>query len=148
VLASPTNKNFKNHPHHCAHLKRQREFSTSHLEDMVGATFHEMFVATNHQRDREKDKQEPTRRLAKTRPQQNYANLYSRTEEGNHHADEKDNPACSTPSARKDTDVNTVRVRYMVNDLDPTAAFCIKYLGFQVKQQAKPNFAMLSSTSP
>jgi hypothetical protein len=42
--------------------------------------------------------------------------------------------------------MNTVRVRYMVNDRDPAVAFCIKYLGFQVKQQAKPNFAMLSST--
>ena len=34
----------------------------------------------------------------------------------------------------------------MVNDLDPAVALYIKYLGFQVKQQAKPNFAMLSST--
>jgi len=42
------------------------------------------------------------------------------------------------------TDMNTVRVRYMVNELDPAVAFYTKYLGFQIKQQAKPNFAMLS----
>jgi catechol 2,3-dioxygenase-like lactoylglutathione lyase family enzyme len=46
--------------------------------------------------------------------------------------------------SRKGTDMETVRVRYMVNDLDPAVAFYTKYLGFQVKQQAKPNFAMLS----
>jgi predicted enzyme related to lactoylglutathione lyase len=46
--------------------------------------------------------------------------------------------------ARKETDMNTVRVRYMVNDLDPAVTFYTKYLGFQVRQQAKPNFAMLS----
>ena len=40
--------------------------------------------------------------------------------------------------------MNTVRVRYMVNELDPAVAFYTKYLGFQIKQQAKPNFAMLS----
>jgi hypothetical protein len=34
----------------------------------------------------------------------------------------------------------------MVNDRDPAVAVYIKYLGFQVKQQAKHNFAMLSST--
>jgi catechol 2,3-dioxygenase-like lactoylglutathione lyase family enzyme len=44
----------------------------------------------------------------------------------------------------KETSMNTVRVRYMVNDLDPAVAFYTKYLGFQVKQQAKPNFALLS----
>jgi catechol 2,3-dioxygenase-like lactoylglutathione lyase family enzyme len=32
----------------------------------------------------------------------------------------------------------------MVNDLDPAVAFYTKYLGFQVKQQVSPNFAMLS----
>ena len=39
---------------------------------------------------------------------------------------------------------NTVRVRYMVTDLDPAVTFYTKYLGFDVKQQARPNFAMLS----
>lgn len=45
---------------------------------------------------------------------------------------------------RKDSDMNTVRVRYMVNELDPAVSFYTNYLGFQVKQQAKPNFAMLT----
>ena len=40
--------------------------------------------------------------------------------------------------------MTTVRVRYMVNELDPAVEFYTKYLGFQVKQQNKPNFAMLS----
>ncbi len=43
--------------------------------------------------------------------------------------------------------MNTVRVRYMVNDLDPAVAFYTKYLGFQVKQEARPHFAMLSRGS-
>jgi catechol 2,3-dioxygenase-like lactoylglutathione lyase family enzyme len=42
------------------------------------------------------------------------------------------------------TDMDTVRVRYMVNDLDSAVTFYTKYLGFQVKRQVKPNFAMLS----
>ncbi len=40
--------------------------------------------------------------------------------------------------------LNTVRVRSMVKDLDPAVTFYTKYLGFDVKQQARPNFAMLS----
>jgi len=40
--------------------------------------------------------------------------------------------------------MTTVRVRYMVNDLDPAVTFYTKHLGFQVKQQVNPNFAMLS----
>lgn len=40
--------------------------------------------------------------------------------------------------------MTTVRVRYMINNLDPAVEFYTKYLGFQVKQQAPPNFAMLS----
>jgi len=43
---------------------------------------------------------------------------------------------------RKDT--STVRVRYMVNKLEPAVGFYTKYLGFQIKQQATPYFAMLS----
>jgi catechol 2,3-dioxygenase-like lactoylglutathione lyase family enzyme len=38
----------------------------------------------------------------------------------------------------------TVRVRYMVNDLDPAVTFYTKYLGFRVTRQVSPNFAMLS----
>jgi len=44
----------------------------------------------------------------------------------------------------KEPDMNTVRMRYIVNELDPAVSFYTKYLGFQVKQEAKPNFAMLS----
>ena len=40
--------------------------------------------------------------------------------------------------------MDTIRVRYMINDLDPAVTFYTKHLGFQVKQQAKPHFAMLS----
>ena len=48
------------------------------------------------------------------------------------------------PQSRRQTDMTTVRVRYMVNDLDPAVAFYTKYLGFEVKQQNKPNFAMIT----
>jgi catechol 2,3-dioxygenase-like lactoylglutathione lyase family enzyme len=40
--------------------------------------------------------------------------------------------------------MNTVRVRYMVNDIDPAVAFYTKYLGFHAGQGSTPNFAMLS----
>ena len=46
--------------------------------------------------------------------------------------------------SKGEPEMTTVRVRYMVNDLDPAVEFYTKYLGFQVKQQARPNFAMLS----
>jgi catechol 2,3-dioxygenase-like lactoylglutathione lyase family enzyme len=45
---------------------------------------------------------------------------------------------------KEQMDMTTVRVRYMVNELDPAVEFYTKYLGFRVKQQNKPNFAMLS----
>jgi predicted enzyme related to lactoylglutathione lyase len=35
----------------------------------------------------------------------------------------------------------------MVNELDPAVEFYTKYLGFQVKQQARPNFAMLGKAN-
>jgi catechol 2,3-dioxygenase-like lactoylglutathione lyase family enzyme len=44
----------------------------------------------------------------------------------------------------KETDMDTIRVRYMVNDLDPAVTFYTTHLGFQVKQQSRPNFALLS----
>lgn len=50
----------------------------------------------------------------------------------------------SQAQAAKGANVSTVRVRYMINELDPAVSFYTKYLGFQVKQEAKPNFAMLS----
>ncbi|HET7213149.1 MAG TPA: VOC family protein [Terriglobia bacterium] len=40
--------------------------------------------------------------------------------------------------------MTTVRVRYMVNEIDPAVEFYSKYLGFQVKRENRPNFAMLS----
>lgn len=49
-----------------------------------------------------------------------------------------------TRQAKEQSDMTTVRVRYMVNELDPAVEFYAKYLGFQVKQENKPNFAMLS----
>lgn len=45
---------------------------------------------------------------------------------------------------QKETAMDTVRARYMVKDLDPAVSFYTQYLGFQVKQEARPNFAMLS----
>ena len=46
--------------------------------------------------------------------------------------------------SKQGSTMNTVRVRYMVNELDPAVNFYTKYLGFEVKQEARPNFAMLS----
>ncbi len=37
-----------------------------------------------------------------------------------------------------------VRVRYMVNDLDPAVEFYTTYLNFHVERQIRPNFAMLA----
>lgn len=48
------------------------------------------------------------------------------------------------PQPKEQTDMKTVRVRYMVKDLDPAVEFYTKYLGFQVKQERKPNFAIVS----
>lgn len=50
----------------------------------------------------------------------------------------------ANPQSKEQTDMTTVRVRYMVKELDPAVEFYTKYLGFQVKQQNKPYFAMLS----
>ena len=48
-----------------------------------------------------------------------------------------------TSQSKEQTDMTTVRVRYMVNELDPAVEFYTKYLGFQTKQERRPNFAML-----
>ena len=53
-------------------------------------------------------------------------------------------PFAGNAQSKEQTDMTTVRVRYMINNLDPAIEFYTKYLGFQVKQQAHPNFAMLS----
>lgn len=45
--------------------------------------------------------------------------------------------------SKEDTGMEKVRVRYMVNELDPAVNFYTTYLGFQVEQESKPNFAML-----
>ena len=37
----------------------------------------------------------------------------------------------------------SARVRYMISELDPAVDFYTKYLGFEVKRESKPNFAML-----
>jgi len=52
--------------------------------------------------------------------------------------------ALAVQLVEEETDMDTIRVRYMINDLDPAVTFYTKHLGFQVKQQAKPHFAMLS----
>jgi len=49
-----------------------------------------------------------------------------------------------SPQSKEPMEMNTVRVRYMVNELDPAVEFYTRYLGFQVKQERRPNFAMLS----
>ena len=43
------------------------------------------------------------------------------------------------------TDMTTVRVRYMVKEIEPAIEFYTKFLGFQLKQQNKPYFAMVSN---
>lgn len=48
------------------------------------------------------------------------------------------------PQLKEEANMTTVRVRYMVNEIDPAVKFYAKYLGFQVKRENKPNFAMLS----
>ncbi len=40
--------------------------------------------------------------------------------------------------------MDKVRVRYMINDLDPAVKFYTTYLGFRVERESRPNFAMLS----
>lgn len=44
---------------------------------------------------------------------------------------------------KEETHMDKVRVRYMVNDLDPAVKFYTTYLGFQLEQESRPNFAML-----
>lgn len=50
----------------------------------------------------------------------------------------------ANPAPADQTRMNVVRVRYMVSELDPAVEFYTKYLGFQVQQEARPHFAMLS----
>ena len=46
--------------------------------------------------------------------------------------------------AGKESNMNTARVRYMVNNIDSAVSFYTKYLGFRVEPGATPNFAMIS----
>jgi hypothetical protein len=48
------------------------------------------------------------------------------------------------PQSKEQGDMTTLRVRYMVNDLDPAVEFYSKHLRFSMKQERHPNFAMLS----
>lgn len=50
----------------------------------------------------------------------------------------------ANPAPADQTRMNVVRVRYMVSELDPAVEFYTKYLGFQVQQEARRHFAMLS----
>jgi predicted enzyme related to lactoylglutathione lyase len=45
--------------------------------------------------------------------------------------------------SKEETNMEKVRVRYMVNELNPAVNFYTTHLGFQVEQESKPNFAML-----
>lgn len=45
---------------------------------------------------------------------------------------------------RSTSDMDTVRVRYMVNDLDPAVAFYTQLLGFRIEQEGRPNFAIVT----
>jgi|SRR5579871_2261903 len=44
----------------------------------------------------------------------------------------------------KDSNMNTPRVRYMVNNIESAVSFYTQYLGFRVEQGATVNFALLS----
>jgi len=44
----------------------------------------------------------------------------------------------------RETDMSTVRVRYMVNNVDSAVSFYQDNLGFRVKQGPTPNFAILA----
>src|SRR6516165_5641919 len=44
----------------------------------------------------------------------------------------------------KEPNMNTVRVRYMVNNVDQAVSFYTKYLEFKEKPGATPNFAIVS----
>jgi catechol 2,3-dioxygenase-like lactoylglutathione lyase family enzyme len=46
--------------------------------------------------------------------------------------------------SRQEPDMETVRVRYMVTDIDSAASFYTTRLGFSRKQGSTPNFALLS----
>lgn len=55
-------------------------------------------------------------------------------------AERNEGPAASA----KETNMNSVRVRYMVNNIHSAVAFYTQYLDFKVEQGPTPNFAILS----
>lgn len=52
-------------------------------------------------------------------------------------------PFATRAQSEEEMNMNKVRVRYMVNELDPAVKFYTAHLGFQVERESKPNFAML-----
>jgi len=63
------------------------------------------------------------------------------------HAERCSPMASAVQSLVRRNDMDTIRVRYMVKDLDPALTFYTKYLGFQVKQEARPHFAIVTRGS-
>ena len=53
-------------------------------------------------------------------------------------------PDADSAQTKKESDMDTARVRYMVNDIDSAVSFYTKYLGFHVGQNTTHNFALLS----
>jgi glyoxalase/bleomycin resistance protein/dioxygenase superfamily protein len=45
--------------------------------------------------------------------------------------------------SKEQMNMSRVRVRYMVDELDPAVNFYTTHLGFQLERESKPNFAML-----
>lgn len=52
-------------------------------------------------------------------------------------------PFATRAQSEEEMNMNKVRVRYMVNELDPAVKFYTTHLGFQMERESKPNFAML-----
>lgn len=52
----------------------------------------------------------------------------------------------ASPGAQssKEAEMDAVRVRYMVNDIDAAVAFYTRFLGFEATPGSTPNFAMLN----
>lgn len=53
-------------------------------------------------------------------------------------------PTVPDATTRSGAEMNTARVRYIVNELDPAVAFYTRFLGFHIERQAAPHFALLS----
>ena len=52
--------------------------------------------------------------------------------------------AAAGAQSRSKADMHTVRVRYIVNELDSAVAFYTRALGFRIEQEARPHFAIVS----